>query len=77
MLKSVILLVLCLDILQSASVDKKDRVVREKKLSDKEHFAGDDHEHDFDYDHEAFLGHDEAREFDQLPPEESKSRLGE
>jgi len=76
MLKSVILLVLCLDILQSASVDKKDRVVREKKLSDKEHFAGDDHEHDIDYDHEAFLGHDEAREFDQLPPEESKSRLG-
>merc|ERR1712215_343443 len=41
-----------------------------KPLSDKEH---DDSNHD--YDHEAFLG-DEAKEFDELTPEESKRRLG-
>lgn len=30
----------------------------------------------FQYDHEAFLGKEEARTFDQLTPEESKDRLG-
>ena len=35
-----------------------------------------EHHGDYDYDHEAFLGVDDAREFDQLPPEESKARLG-
>ncbi|XP_061702402.1 reticulocalbin-3 isoform X2 [Syngnathoides biaculeatus] len=31
--------------------------------------------HDFQYDHEAFLGKEEAKTFDQLTPEESKDRL--
>ena len=44
-----------------------------QKLSGEEHF-GDDDEHNPDYDHEAFLG-DEAKEFDDLSPEESKERL--
>ncbi|XP_066498104.1 reticulocalbin-3 isoform X1 [Hoplias malabaricus] len=39
-----------------------------------------DHVHDdaqgFQYDHEAFLGKEEAKTFDQLSPEESKARLG-
>ena len=49
-----------------------DRILRGEKLSDKEHFIGDGHEdHDADYDHEAFLGRDEAHEFDQLSPGES------
>lgn len=30
----------------------------------------------FQYDHEAFLGKEEARSFDQLSPEESRERLG-
>jgi len=46
-----------------------------RKLSEKEHSEGD-HHGDYDYDHDAFLGVDDAREFDQLPPEESKARLG-
>lgn len=33
-------------------------------------------EHNPDYDHEAFLGKDEAKTFDQLTPDESKDRLG-
>jgi Ca2+-binding EF-hand superfamily protein len=31
--------------------------------------------HNYGYDHEAFLGKDEAKTFDQLTPEESKQRL--
>ena len=56
MLKTFIFLLLCLDFLQSASVDNKKDHIREKRLlSEKEHFDGD-HHHDADYDHEAFLG---------------------
>ena len=44
-----------------------------QKLSDEEHFV-EGEEHNPDYDHEAFLG-DEAKEFDELSPEESKERL--
>lgn len=50
----------------------KDRVYN-RDLSDKEHFENEHHNPEFD--HEAFLG-EEAKTFDQLPPEESKRRLG-
>ena len=33
-------------------------------------------EHNEDYDHDAFLGRDQADEFDELSPEESQERLG-
>ncbi|XP_071452489.1 calumenin-A [Hetaerina americana] len=52
--------------------EKKDRTL-ERDLSDKEHYANE--EHNPEYDHEAFLG-EEAKTFDQLTPEESKNRLG-
>lgn len=42
-------------------------------LSDQDHFI--DGEHNAAYDHEAFLG-DEAKQFDELSPEESRRRLG-
>lgn len=32
--------------------------------------------HNNKYDHEQFLGEDQAKTFDQLPPEESRRRLG-
>lgn len=44
------------------------------KLSEKEHFKNE--HHNKQYDHDAFLGEDQAKTFDQLPPEESKRRLG-
>ena len=50
-----------------------DRVLHGKDLSDKEH-VHDGSGHDYEYDHEAFLG-EEAHEFDQLTPEESQERL--
>ena len=42
----------------------QERVLHGKRLSDKEHHLDgeDGHEDDFDYDHEAFLGADEAHE---------------
>lgn len=51
--------------------DKKDRVI-DRELSDKEHYQNE--QHNTQYDHEAFLG-EEAKTFDQLPPEESRRRL--
>ncbi|KAI6240121.1 Calumenin-A [Aphelenchoides fujianensis] len=44
------------------------------KLSEKEHFKGN--EHDKNFDHEAFLGKDTAAEYDHLTPEKSKEKLG-
>lgn len=44
-----------------------------RDLSEKTHFENE--HHNPEYDHEAFLG-EEAKTFDQLPPEESKRRLG-
>lgn len=45
----------------------------DRKLSDQVHFDKEQ-EHNEDYDHEAFLGED-AKTFDDLTPEESKTRL--
>lgn len=49
------------------------RVLSSRPLSDKERHEEDG---DFDYDHEAFLGEDQADYFDTLTPEESQRRLG-
>ncbi|XP_077591019.1 reticulocalbin-3 isoform X2 [Stigmatopora nigra] len=48
------------------------RVHHHADLSDHAHNDGQD----FQYDHEAFLGKEEAKTFDQLTPEESKDKLG-
>ncbi|XP_060561988.1 calumenin-B-like isoform X1 [Ruditapes philippinarum] len=53
--------------------EHKERV-HEQKLSDQDHEK--EGEHNNDYDHDAFLGQKEARDFDQLTPEESKEKLG-
>lgn len=44
------------------------------ELSHAKHFQND--AHNTQYDHEAFLGEDEAKSFDELAPEESQRRLG-
>ncbi len=42
------------------------------------HQGGGEHHHDSSFDHEAILGSTkDAEEFDELPPEEAKKRLGE
>lgn len=54
----------------------KNRVHESQPLSGEEHYTGDQHEHNSDYDHEAFLGNEQKATFDQLSPEESLRRLG-
>lgn len=51
---------------------RKERVHHEPELSRQEH----EDNQSYQYDHEAFLGKEEATTFDQLTPEESKARLG-
>ncbi|XP_064599975.1 calumenin-like isoform X2 [Liolophura sinensis] len=45
----------------------------DKDLSDQQHEREGDHNNG--YDHDAFLGREDAKSFDQLTPEESKERL--
>uniref|UniRef100_A0A2P2HXB9 Reticulocalbin-3 n=1 Tax=Hirondellea gigas TaxID=1518452 RepID=A0A2P2HXB9_9CRUS len=69
----VLLLLVAAAATKPADDDKKSRVMH-NELSDEEHYVQE--EHNPDYDHEAFLGQDEADYYDTLPPEESKRRLG-
>lgn len=50
------------------------RVMDNDVLSHAQHYENE--EHNKQYDHEAFLGEDEAKAFDELTPEESRRRLG-
>ncbi|KAM8739660.1 calumenin-A isoform 1-T1 [Acanthopagrus schlegelii] len=63
--------ILCVVYGSSKPTDRKSRVHNEEPLSHLKH----DDDKNYDYDHEAFLGQDDAKTFDQLPPEESKRRL--
>lgn len=56
---------LCVVCGRSKPTEKKSRVLRPPQ------YDGDPN-----YDHEAFLGPDEAKTFEQLAPEESRRRLG-
>ncbi|KAM8825279.1 reticulocalbin-3 isoform X1 [Synchiropus splendidus] len=63
---------LCVVIAVALAVPAQEkRVHHHADLSDRPH----DDAHGFQYDHEAFLGKEEAKTFDQLSPEESKDRL--
>lgn len=47
-------------------------------VTDEEHFSDDEgHEHSSQYDHDAFLGKDEASTYNDLTPEESKAKLAD
>ena len=52
--------------------DKDQRVLHGRPLSDKHR----DGEEEADYDHDAFLGDEDAEYFEALDPEESQRRLG-
>ncbi|XP_041820156.1 calumenin-A [Chelmon rostratus] len=64
--------ILCVVYGSSKPTERKGRVHNEEPLSHLEH----DDNKNYEYDHEAFLGQDEAKTFDHLPPGESKRRLG-
>lgn len=63
---------LCATVAQTKPTLRKERVHHEPELSRQAH----EDNKSFQYDHEAFLGKEEAKTFDQLTPEESKDRLG-
>lgn len=48
----------------------------EKRILDHDFASHMGDEHSKQYDHEQFLGEDQAKTFDQLAPEESRRRLG-
>jgi len=48
----------------------------EKRVLDHDFTQHMGDEHSKQYDHEQFLGEDQAKTFDQLAPEESRRRLG-
>lgn len=52
--------------------DHKTRVL-DKPLSDQEHYVEEEHNKEFD--HEAFLGKEDVKNFEDLTPDESKDRL--
>ncbi|KAJ8281345.1 hypothetical protein GJAV_G00066510 [Gymnothorax javanicus] len=68
-----LLLLLCACLVQSKPTLRKDRVYHEPDLSPR---PSNEEDGSHKYDHEAFLGKEDARTFDQLTPEESKERLG-
>uniref|UniRef100_A0A8C3FK62 Reticulocalbin 3 n=1 Tax=Chrysemys picta bellii TaxID=8478 RepID=A0A8C3FK62_CHRPI len=66
------LLVLCVGLaLAKPPPEKRDRVHHGQELSDHPH----DDRQGFQYDHEAFLGKEQAKTFDQLTPEESREHI--
>ena len=62
----------------SYGIPKRDDVkyndITDNDSGNESHFNGE--HHNVQYDHAAFLGKDEAKEFEQFSPEESKRRLG-
>lgn len=54
---------------------RKDRIHHEAGFSQKAHEDQHADQQSLQFDHEAFLGKEEAKTFDQLSPEESRDRL--
>ncbi|KAI9587901.1 calumenin [Glossina fuscipes] len=77
---SVFILILVAVVVVAWAIPKRDDMIKsphnplEHDSLHAAHF--DDNKHNPQYDHEQFLGEDEAKSFDQLPPEESRRRLG-
>lgn len=70
LLKSLVSLCILAVVAYAVPAQEK-RVHHHADLSDHSHNDA----HSFQYDHEAFLGKEEAKTFDQLTPEESKEKL--
>uniref|UniRef100_A0A1A8FCC8 Reticulocalbin 1, EF-hand calcium binding domain n=1 Tax=Nothobranchius korthausae TaxID=1143690 RepID=A0A1A8FCC8_9TELE len=68
----------CAALLCASSAHAKPTLRKERVLYQDPELVRQAHEDNksYQYDHEAFLGKEEAKTFDQLTPEESKDRLG-
>lgn len=65
-------LLLCTCSVHGKPTVRKERVHHDTELTKRTH----EDNQSYQYDHEAFLGKEEATTFDQLTQEESKERLG-
>lgn len=74
MIYGIILLSLLLSTVSSTAIPKADEHHNIDHLAHTNHLQNPNH--DIKYDHEQFLGEDQAKTFDQLQPEESRRRLG-
>lgn len=63
---------LCACLVVGKPTARKERVRHEPERSKEPH----EDNQSFQFDHEAFLGKEEAKTFDQLSPEESRHKLG-
>ncbi|XP_023259850.1 reticulocalbin-1-like [Seriola lalandi dorsalis] len=72
LLSFVCAVLLCTVVVHGKPTLRKERVHHDPELSRQAH----EDNKSYQYDHEAFLGKEEAKTFDQLTPEESKDRLG-
>ncbi|XP_030375312.1 calumenin-B [Scaptodrosophila lebanonensis] len=72
------LLLVAISLVTASSIPAGDELPPHDPLEKDSHHAKhfDFGEHNPQYDHESFLGADEAKKFDELSPEESKRRLG-
>lgn len=61
----------CTIVVNGKPMVRKERVLHDPEVSRQAH----EDNKSYQYDHEAFLGKEEAKTFDQLTPEESKDRL--
>ncbi|XP_043479796.1 calumenin-B [Leptopilina heterotoma] len=69
---NILLVIVIADAVPRPDDETKQRII-DKDLSEQEHFINS--EHNPAYDHDAFLGEEEAKTFDKLSPEESTRRL--
>lgn len=68
-----LMLVFCINRSFGVPTFRKERGVRpDPELGNRQH----EDNQSFQYDHEAFLGKEDAKTFDQLSPQESQERLG-
>uniref|UniRef100_A0A4D5RQ68 Reticulocalbin-3 n=1 Tax=Ixodes scapularis TaxID=6945 RepID=A0A4D5RQ68_IXOSC len=72
---SLVLYFLHLSLTLAIPKEEHKRVHQQKPLSDEQHYR-EGAEHNPDYDHDAFLGEEDAKTFEHLTPAESKDRLG-
>ncbi|XP_065911417.1 calumenin-like [Dysidea avara] len=70
-----VLLGYCLAVPTDQHTSSKDMEQKQPDLSNQQHYSPE-REHNPQYDHEAFLGEEQAHEFTKLTPAESKRRLG-
>ena len=65
--------VLGVSLAAATKAKKKPETLPEDDLSDKKHF--DHGKHDSKYDHDAFLGEEDAAMYDTLTPEQTQEKL--